>query len=86
VKCRLGVKKAPFCAELGSRKMGLESRGLVVKHNYWTWNEKNTAGNAIDFFTQVEGKNFHQAMEIIYPALFTKSDRGRHKDTGVKVY
>jgi hypothetical protein len=39
--------------------------GLVVKQNFWTWNEKHVAGNAIDFFTQIEGKTFRQAMEII---------------------
>ena len=39
--------------------------GLVVKQSFWTWIEKNISGNAIDFFTHVEGKNFHQAMEIL---------------------
>jgi len=39
--------------------------GVIVKNNFWIWSEKNIAGNAIDFFTQIEGKSFHQAMEII---------------------
>jgi hypothetical protein len=30
--------------------------------------QKNIAGNAIDFFTQVEGKTFNQAMQIITEA------------------
>jgi hypothetical protein len=45
---------------------GNAARRLVVKQNYWTWNEKNTAGNAIDFFTAVEQKSFHDAMRIIH--------------------
>jgi len=39
--------------------------GVIVKQNFWIWTEKNIAGNAIDFFTTVEGKSFHQAMQII---------------------
>jgi len=39
--------------------------GVIVKHNFWLWSEKNIAGNAIDFFTRVEGRSFHQAMQII---------------------
>ena len=39
--------------------------GLVVKQSFWVWNDRNISGNAIDFFTKVEGKSFHQAMEII---------------------
>ena len=42
--------------------------GVIVKEHFWTWPEKNIAGNAIDFFTQVEGKSFHEAMEIILAA------------------
>ena len=39
--------------------------GIVLKESFWNWPEKNIAGNAIDFFTHVEGKTFNQAMEII---------------------
>jgi hypothetical protein len=39
--------------------------GVVVKESFWIWGEKNIAGNAIDFFTHVEGKTFHDAMRII---------------------
>jgi hypothetical protein len=39
--------------------------GLILKQSFWIWTEKNIAGNAIDFFTRVEGTSFHQAMEII---------------------
>jgi len=39
--------------------------GVIVKESFWTWSERNIAGNAIDFFTQVEGTTFHRAMEII---------------------
>jgi hypothetical protein len=38
---------------------------LVVKQHYWTWPDKNMAGNTIDFFVKIEGKSFNQAMEII---------------------
>lgn len=39
--------------------------GLIVKQSFWIWIEKNISGNTIDFFTRVEGKSFHQAMQII---------------------
>lgn len=39
--------------------------GVIVKNSFWIWSEKNIAGNAIDFFTQLEGKTFNQAMQII---------------------
>ena len=39
--------------------------GLLVKANYWTWPERDLSGNTIDFFVQVEGQTFHQAMAII---------------------
>ena len=38
---------------------------LVVKHGYWRWPERELQGNAIDFFMAVEGRTFHQAMEIL---------------------
>ena len=39
--------------------------GLIVKASYWRWPERNLAGNAIDFFVQVLGMSFHQAMRQI---------------------
>jgi len=39
--------------------------GLVIKHSYWVWPDRNIAGNAIDYFVKVEGMTFNQAMQII---------------------
>jgi hypothetical protein len=39
--------------------------GLIVKDSYWRWSERNMAGNAIDFFVQVLGLSFHEAMRQI---------------------
>ena len=39
--------------------------GLIVKDSYWRWPERDLAGNAIDFFTQVLGMSFHDAMRAI---------------------
>ncbi len=39
--------------------------GLIVKNSYWRWPERNQAGNAIDFFVQVLGLSFHDAMRHI---------------------
>ena len=39
--------------------------GLIVKDSYWRWPERHLAGNAIDFFTQVLGMSFHDAMRAI---------------------
>ena len=36
--------------------------GLIIKDSYWRWPERNRAGNTIDFFVQVLGLSFHQAM------------------------
>lgn len=38
---------------------------LIVKQSYWVWYDKKQSGNAIDFFINVEGKSFSQAMEIL---------------------
>jgi len=40
-------------------------KGLLVKDSYWRWPERNLAGNAIDFFVQVLGLSFHDAMRRI---------------------
>ena len=42
--------------------------GLIVKDSYWRWPERNLAGNAIDFHTQVLGLSFHDAMRQIIGA------------------
>ena len=39
--------------------------GLIIKDSYWRWPERNLAGNAIDFFVQVLGLSFHDAMRQI---------------------
>jgi len=40
-------------------------KGLIVKDSYWRWPAQNKAGNAIDFFVQVLGLTFNQAMRQI---------------------
>jgi hypothetical protein len=39
--------------------------GLILKESYWRWPERDRAGNAIDFFVQVQGLSFHEAMHRI---------------------
>ena len=39
--------------------------GLIVKDAYWRWPQRDQAGNAIDFFMQVLGMSFHDAMRHI---------------------
>jgi hypothetical protein len=39
--------------------------GLLIKNSYWRWPQRNLAGNTIDFFVQVLGLSFHQAMSQI---------------------
>jgi len=39
--------------------------GLILKDSYWRWPERDLAGNAIDFFMQVLGTSFHDAMRQI---------------------
>ena len=39
--------------------------GLILKDSYWRWPERDLAGNAIDFFMQVLGMSFHDAMRQI---------------------
>ncbi len=38
---------------------------LAVKKSYWTWPSRDLHGNAIDFFTLVQGLPFSQAMKIL---------------------
>ena len=39
--------------------------GLLIKDSYWRWPERGLAGNAIDFFVQVLGLSFSDAMRQI---------------------
>ena len=39
--------------------------GLLVKDSYWRWPNRNRQGNAIDFFTEVLGLSFHDAMRAV---------------------
>jgi hypothetical protein len=39
--------------------------GLIVKDSYWRWPQRHQAGNAIDFFIQILGLSFDQAMRQI---------------------
>jgi len=38
---------------------------LVLKDSYWRWPQRERAGKAIDFFVQVLGLSFHEAMRQI---------------------
>jgi hypothetical protein len=40
-------------------------KGLLIKHSYWRWPERNLAGNTIDFFVQILGLSFNDAMRQI---------------------
>jgi hypothetical protein len=39
--------------------------GCIVKESYWCWPQRNLAGDTIDFFAQVLGMSFHNAMRQI---------------------
>lgn len=43
----------------------LAYKGLLIKDSYWRWPERNLAGNTIDFFAQVLGLSFNDAMSQI---------------------
>jgi hypothetical protein len=47
---------------------------LLIKDCYWRWPPHDKAGNAIDFFVQVLGLTFHEAMRVITASLDRKSD------------
>jgi hypothetical protein len=62
------------CAERGryaaGRTVSANSRadtgavqGLLVKASYWRWPDHDRAGNAIDFYIEVLGLSFHDAMK-----------------------
>lgn len=43
--------------------------GMIVKDSHWRWPERNLAGNATDFCTQVLQLSFHDAMQEHVPRL-----------------
>jgi hypothetical protein len=73
------ARKVPLATLLQQRGLALRDRGggnveplnhpgVLIKASYWRWPERDLAGNTIDFLIQVEGKTFHQAMQIIAAA------------------
>ncbi len=67
------ARLAPLAALLESRGLALVETGggnflvaafpgLIVKDCYWRWPERDLAGNAIDFCTQILRLSFHDAM------------------------
>lgn len=42
-----------------------EHAGIIVKNWYWRWPDRDACGNTIDFFVDVLGMSFNQAMEAI---------------------
>nr|WP_321349317.1 hypothetical protein [uncultured Methanoregula sp.] len=41
------------------------AKGLLIKESYWRWPQRELAGNTIDFFVQVLGLSFNDAMRQI---------------------
>ena len=67
------ARRAPLAPLLQRRGLQLLERpadnfevaaypGLLIKDSYWRRPERNLAGNAIDFFVQVLGLSFNNAM------------------------
>ena len=68
------ARKAPLIPLLQARGMELREldtgnftlpashAGILLKDNYWRWPQRQLAGNTIDFFTQILGLSFHDAM------------------------
>ena len=50
--------------------------GLIPKNSYWPWPQRNKAGNAIDFFVQMLGLSFHDAMRLPIPKRFRLKAQG----------
>jgi hypothetical protein len=46
-------------------RLGRAAAGLILKASYWRWPERDKAGNTMDFFVQVLGLSFHDAMRQI---------------------
>ena len=73
------ARKAPLIPLLQKRRLELIEMeagnfqlpaftGLILKESYWRWPDRNLAGNSIDFFVQVLGMSFHDAMRQITAA------------------
>ena len=73
------ARKAPLAPLIAKRGLALVELpadnlavaafpGLLVKDCYWRWPERDLAGNSIDFFVQVLGLSFHEAMNAITPS------------------
>ena len=59
-------KRALELVEQGAGNYALPAfPGLIVKASYWRWPQRQMEGNAIDFFVQVLGLSFHDAMRQI---------------------
>ena len=56
--------------------------GLVIKHSFWIWPDRNISGNAIDYFVKVEGMTFNQAMQIILVPRRAGTATGHYDATG----
>ena len=70
------ARLAPLMPVLGARGLALYETGggnfavsafpgLIVKDSYWRWPERERAGNAIDFHTQILGVSFNEAMRAL---------------------
>lgn len=67
---------APLLKKRGLELIGREAdnfevcafTGLIAKDCYWRWPEQGLSGNTIDFFVQVLGLSFHDAMRAITKA------------------
>lgn len=66
----------PLCEALGYRLEPLRDANyrilglpeeIIVKDNYWVCTDDGSAGNAIDFLMDIQGKTFAQAMELLTP-------------------
>ena len=42
-----------------------EHDDLVIKNWYWCWPSRNSSGNSIDYFVEIEGKSFNETMTIL---------------------
>lgn len=70
------ARKAPLLPLLQKRALSFVEKeagnfqspafpGLILKDSYWRWPERQLAGNTIDFFVQVLGLSFNDAMRQI---------------------
>jgi hypothetical protein len=57
------VKKSYF--DYSKRDQHTSETLVFDRQSCWRWPQRNLAGNTIDFFVQVLGMNFHNAMRQI---------------------